>query len=58
MAFGFKKVDIYKRSDENAQDHSTSESIMLEYINCALGKIFCIATKNIVAFPKNNASAV
>ena len=33
MAFGFKKVDIYKRSDENAQDHSTSESIMLEYIN-------------------------
>lgn len=33
VAFGFKKVEIYKRSDENAQDHSTSESIMLEYIN-------------------------
>ena len=34
---GFKlsKVVIYRRSKENAQDHSTSESIMLEYINFA-----------------------
>ena len=34
---GFKlsKVVIYRRSNENAQDHSTSESIMLEYINFA-----------------------
>ena len=33
--FGFKKVKLYRRSDENAQDHSTSESIMLEYIHYA-----------------------
>ena len=33
--FGFTKVTLYRRSDENAQDHSTSESIMLEYIHYA-----------------------
>ena len=33
--FKFSKVVIYRRSNENAQDHSTSESIMLEYINFA-----------------------
>lgn len=33
--FNFTKVIIYKRDFENAQDHSTSESIMLEYINYA-----------------------
>tara|TARA_B110000902_G_scaffold205233_1_gene233612 strand:+ start:956 stop:2101 length:1146 start_codon:yes stop_codon:yes gene_type:complete len=33
--FNFSKVKLYKRSDENAQDHSTSEAIMLEYINYA-----------------------
>ena len=33
--FNFLKVKLYKRSDENAQDQSTSEAIMLEYINYA-----------------------
>ena len=33
--FNFLKVKLYQRSAENAQDHSTSESIMLEYINYA-----------------------
>ena len=33
--FNFSKVKLYKRSPENAQDHSTSEAIMLEYINYA-----------------------
>ena len=33
--FNFSKVKLYKRSTENAQDHSTSEAIMLEYINYA-----------------------
>ena len=33
--FGFTKVKLYRRSDENAQDHSTSESIILEYIHYA-----------------------
>ena len=33
--FNFSKVKLYKRSADNAQDHSTSEAIMLEYINYA-----------------------
>ena len=33
--FDFLKVKLYRRSPENAQDHSTSESIMLEYIDYA-----------------------
>jgi YrbI family 3-deoxy-D-manno-octulosonate 8-phosphate phosphatase len=33
--FNFSKVKLYKRSAENAQDHSTSEAIMLEYIHYA-----------------------
>jgi len=33
--FNFSKVNLYNRSAENAQDHSTSEAIMLEYINYA-----------------------
>jgi YrbI family 3-deoxy-D-manno-octulosonate 8-phosphate phosphatase len=33
--FNFSKVKLYRRSAENAQDHSTSEAIMLEYINYA-----------------------
>ena len=33
--FNFSKVKLYKRNAENAQDHSTSEAIMLEYINYA-----------------------
>ena len=35
MKFHFSKVKLYKRTEENAQDHSTSESIMIEYINYA-----------------------
>ena len=30
--FGFKKVEIYRRSTDNAQDQSTTESVMLEYL--------------------------
>lgn len=30
--FCFSKVKIYKRSSENAQDHSSTESVMLEFI--------------------------
>ena len=33
--FNFLKVKLYRRSTKNAQDHSTSEDIMLEYINYA-----------------------
>ena len=33
--FNFLKVKLYRRSAENAQDHSTSEAIMLEYIHYA-----------------------
>ena len=31
--FSFDKVKIYKRKPENAQDDSSTESVMLEYIN-------------------------
>ena len=31
--FNFSKVFIYNRDQENAQDNSSSESVMLEYIN-------------------------
>ncbi len=30
--FGFSKVVIYLRSDKNAADHSSTESVMLEYL--------------------------
>ena len=40
--FNFTKVKLYNRSEENAQDHSTSESIMIEYINYA-----CLNPKDI-----------
>ena len=33
--FNFSKVKLYRRTAENAQDHSTSEAIMLEYIDYA-----------------------
>jgi N-acylneuraminate cytidylyltransferase len=33
LDFGFDKVKIYKRSVENASDTSSTESVMLEYIN-------------------------
>lgn len=32
QGFGFSKVEIYRRDPENAQDHSSTESVMLEYI--------------------------
>lgn len=31
--FDFKKVEIYRRSERNAQDQSSTESVMLEYLN-------------------------
>lgn len=31
--FGLPKVEIYDRKSENAEDHSSTESVMLEYIN-------------------------
>lgn len=31
-SFGFSKLEVYDRDDENAQDTSTTESVMLEYI--------------------------
>lgn len=33
--FNFDKVTVYKRSEKNAQDSSSSESVMLEYISRA-----------------------
>ena len=30
--FGFKKVNLYKRDESNAQDHSSSEAVMLEFL--------------------------
>lgn len=32
LSFGFEKVSIYNRSADNAQDNSSTESLMLEYI--------------------------
>ena len=32
-SFNFKKLEIYYRDKENAQDSSSTESVMLEYIN-------------------------
>jgi N-acylneuraminate cytidylyltransferase len=31
--FGMDNVEIYRRDDQNAQDDSSTESVMLEYIN-------------------------
>jgi len=31
--FNLDKIEIYKRSKENSQDNSSTESVMLEYIN-------------------------
>lgn len=33
LDFGFKKVEVYDRDFQNAQDTSSTESVMLEYIN-------------------------
>jgi len=35
LSFGFDKLSIHHRSKENAQDHSSTESVMLEYIESA-----------------------
>ena len=35
LGFGFNKVEVYDRNPENAQDTSSTESVMLEYINYA-----------------------
>ena len=35
-SFTFSKVKIYDRNTENAQDISSTESVMLEYINAAV----------------------
>ena len=32
LNFGFKKIEIYERDSRNAQDNSSTESVMLEYI--------------------------
>lgn len=32
QGLGFSKVEVYRRNPENAQDHSSTESVMLEYI--------------------------
>ena len=32
LDFGFDKLEVYDRSAENAQDTSSTESVMLEYI--------------------------
>lgn len=33
ISFGFSKVEIYDRKVKNAQDHSSTESVMIEYLN-------------------------
>lgn len=33
LSFNFEKISIYSREAENAQDSSSTESVMLEYIN-------------------------
>ena len=35
ISFGFNKVEVYDRNPDNAQDTSSTESVMLEYINYA-----------------------
>ena len=32
-SFGFSKVNVYDRQEENSKDSSSAESVMLEYIN-------------------------
>ena len=33
LSFNLSKLEIYDRKDENAQDHSSTESVMIEYIS-------------------------
>ena len=45
LGFSFSKVRVYSRTEENAQDTSSTESVMLEYINnghLALDDIFIL----------------
>lgn len=35
ISFGFSKVEVYDRTVKNAQDHSSTESVMMEYIESA-----------------------
>ncbi len=35
LSFGFEKTEIYDRNPDNAQDTSSTESVMIEYINYA-----------------------
>ncbi|ELV06344.1 cytidylyltransferase domain-containing protein, partial [Brachyspira hampsonii] len=35
LSFNFDKVEVYDRLAENAQDTSSTESVMLEYIECS-----------------------
>lgn len=37
-SFNFKKVFIYRRQSENAQDNSSTESVMLEYLSSVKSK--------------------
>ena len=32
LSFGFSKLEVYDRSPENAQDTSSTESVILEYL--------------------------
>jgi len=46
LGFDFEKTEIYKRSIENAQDTSSTESVMLEYLehtNLAIDTVFLLA---------------
>ena len=33
LSFNFSKVEVYDRNKENAQDNSSTESVMLEHID-------------------------
>lgn len=35
LSFGFSKVEVYDRAPKNAQDASSTESVMLEFINAS-----------------------
>ncbi|MCR6722483.1 MAG: N-acylneuraminate cytidylyltransferase [Chitinophagaceae bacterium] len=32
LGFGFEKLEVYNREEENAQDHSSTEAVMLEFL--------------------------
>ena len=35
-SFRLQKITYYKRSEENASDEASTESVILEYLNCLL----------------------